>query len=512
MAPKVSIQPDLPASSGPVAAPATNPVDWVELVLAESCAQFEEGYQLWLAGDFERAQLCLDQALWIPMTMEAELPDPRLRVFIEEVSAQIIALVDENPQPETNTQYDEAMLEKLLEGELFEFAFAEMEIEPTAPESESNPFPLTHNAVVDSFLNVFTGKKRQAIGDSLKRSQLYVPFIQAVMQEQGVPLELAYLPLIESGYKNNARSRASAIGMWQFMEGTATDFGLRVTWWEDQRLDPIHSTFAATRYLKQLHQEFGDWYLALCAYNAGPGRVRSAIRRGGTRDFWVLAKKKLLPRETMAYIPAFLAALHIAKAPQDFLFEVPDAEERVFEEVEIPFCLELSVLAKANRLSKETLFDLNPALVRRVVPPDQLPYLLRVPLGTAERVVASLSQIPEADRLQWTRYKVRRGDTFSAIAKRNGVSVSSLQQANPGISPKRLQIGQMLVLPIKGGAGPSIPLGLSEDFYTVRSGDTLSQIAQKVGVSVRQLQAWNPSIRPEKLRPGQRIRVRKSGS
>jgi membrane-bound lytic murein transglycosylase D len=465
-----------------------------------ACSLFEHGRQLWNQGLFEEGRHHLDDALFAVQEALLQSNSPVLIALWAELSQQTVALVDATQLPNQDPLYDEAALERLLEGELFEFNFSELVDGQAVEQEEFSQFPRVKNAVVDGFLRVFTGSKRAVIAAGLERSGRFLPQIRHIFLEQGLPAELAFLPLIESGFQVRARSKAGALGMWQFMEGTAGDFGLAVNWWEDQRLDPLLSTKAAASYLQMLHREFGDWYLALAAYNAGPGRIRSALRRSGLRDFWALARARALPRETMGYVPAFLAALSLCENPSLYGFDPPRFASLEFENIAVPYSVDLAVLARASGLARETLLDLNPSLLQKAVPPDRLPFTLRVPPGRGTEILATLAQIPEKDRIAFSRYRVREGDTFASIARSHRLPLSHLIQANPGVSPRRLRIGQILVLPVFGKRQNQVVADQPRQ-HRVRKGDTLSAIAQRYGVPLRRLQELNPQALT-KLLPG----------
>ena len=363
------------------------------------------------------------------------------------------------------------------------------------------------NTRTAAFIHNFTSRNAKSIRKSLERSSQYLPMIQNIFKEECLPEDLCYLPIIESGYRTHANSRAQAVGIWQFVKGTAKMMGLKVNWWIDERRDPEASTRAAARYLNDLYREFDDWYLTLAAYNSGPGRVNRAIRKGRTRNFWELARKGLLPRETKNYIPSFMAAVTIAKDPESFGFTNLEYQLPVDTvDVSIDFSIELKRLARQIGISKDVLVDLNPALRHRVTPGGFPPYHIHVPRGLKQQTVQALLDIPQEERVQWKRYKIRKGDTLGRISRKMGVSVSSLMTVNKIRNARRLKIGQMLIIPFGpdeqvlryAGSQPS-------ETVTIRSGDTLSSIAQNYRTSVASILQNNPGIKPTRLRPGQKI-------
>lgn len=490
---------------------------WPEAVVAESCRRFEAGMAALDLGQRREAYALLDEAVLLILEQDAAVRrmDPvqsHLHFLIATIHQANIddAAFIEIPEEDA----DGATLERLLAGSLTEDLIAHIDehttAEPQAPESD---FPMVHNAAVDRLIFEFTHDKAPMIAAALERSTAYVDRIRETFGDLGIPQDLCYLPLIESGFKTGARSRVRATGMWQFMTGTGRDFGLNITWWEDQRLDPFFSTEAAGRYLKFLYTSFDDWYLALAAYNAGPGRIRSAIRRGKTRDFWKLARRRLIPRETIGYIPAFLASIKIAKDPDNYgFFDLIYHPPAVFSEVEVDFCIDLEVLAEALGLESRVLADLNPALLRGITPGSGTPYRLRFPAGRDEEIRLALDRIPPEKRLKIRHYQVKKGDTLSTIARRFGTSLPALTSLNGIRNPRRLQIGQNLVIPL--GPAVATAAGLLPDaaqlnarqiHHRIRPGDTLYALAQRYQTSISSILQNNPTIDPMALRPGQTL-------
>lgn len=488
--------------------------DWVR---ESSCDSFEAGLGLLEGGEVALAFDAFDRALWLLLEHRASMPElePDYRFMIDRIHEMSRG---QSAAPEQRVAYDVATLERLLEGGL-----TEAEIEHIGEQNrvvdESNPFPIVINRAVERFIHVFSNERADVIQASLDRSVQYVPLFREILSEKGLPIELAYLPLIESGYKTHARSRASAVGMWQFMKGTGRDFGLRTDVWLDQRLDPVESANAAADYLSALYDMFGDWYLALAAYNAGPGRVRSAIRRGKSRDFWQLARKRLFPRETIGYIPAFLAALEITKKPAEFGFVIKPETAFEFDEIPIDYGVELDIAARYLGLSSDLMANLNPALIRGMTPLDGSTYRLKVPAGYGVSGAQRLAEIPENERVRALMYAVRRGDTLSRIAAKHGITQASLQSANRLRNPNRLSIGQELIIPLGGNVsdkwrgrayGGSLPQ--AEIKHRVRRGDTLSRLAHSYQTTVASIMALNPDIRPQSLQVGTRLRISQGSS
>ncbi len=388
--------------------------------------------------------------------------------------------------------------------------------EPTSLLPNSD-FPLELNPTVDRWLDVIVreGDYRKQIERGLSRCGAYLPMIRGKLAAAGLPEDLAYLPLIESSFSNTAYSRARARGMWQFMSSTGRQYGLAVGSLVDERCDPELSTDAAIAFLGDLYGTFGDWNLALAAYNSGPGNVRRAIRRSGSTDFWKL--QRYLPRETRNYVPAYMASVIVAKQPERFGFPTPVETTRKFDSITVSDALDMEFLATRLDLETETLRELNPA-IRRDLTPAAGRTTLRLPEGygsAAEEVLATTPKSEWAPRMMHT---VRKGDTLSGISSTYGSSVSAIRQAN-GIRGNLIHPGQNLVVPRFGTpvrqSGPSKPSRqrvASGGNYEVQRNDTLWDIARSFGTSVDSLCSANGLTPRSTIRPGQRLEIPSGGS
>lgn len=330
-------------------------------------------------------------------------------------------------------------------------AESELEVEPAARVRQSrHKIPIEINERVREWIYYFTVKDRDRFHRFLTRGQTYRPVIQKVLKKHNVPRELYYLAMIESGFSTHATSQASAVGIWQFIRSTGRLYGLRSDRYIDERRDPIRATEAAAKYLGNLHRMFDSWYLAMAGYNAGEGRIMSAIRRGNSRDFWELADRGLLPRETMNYIPKFLAAVIIGRDPAKFGFYdiTPD---RVYPETErliVRAHTRLRDVAQKLKLSHHELEALNPHVRKGVIPAHYGSYALWVPAGkavayrrTSKKVVATASHKRSVHYVK--RYRVRRGDTLESISERFGTSISALKKINR-LKRSRIYSGQSI--------------------------------------------------------------------
>jgi membrane-bound lytic murein transglycosylase D len=375
--------------------------------------------------------------------------------------------------------------------------------------------PIVINERVIAWIEYFSGAGR-------RHFTRYLPLMKAILREQGMPTDLVYIALIESGFNNHAHSRAAAVGPWQFISSTGRIYGLKQDGWIDERRDPVRSTYAASKLFRDLYNDYGDWYLAMVGYNAGPGRVNKAMEITGSRDFWVMADhKKALRAETRDYVPKFIAAMIMAKNPEKFGFRnlnYQDAWEHESAPVETQ--TDLSVVAKCAGVSEDKVFELNSHLVRGTTPPGNRNYKVRLPKGTSEKFLLAYAKIPEDERVQIVRHKVRRGDTMYKIARKYGVSVNALASANGLSRRSKLSRGRTLVVPVgsyakyakfDGGGGGSGNSKLIR--YKVRRGDTLSTIAAKYpGVTVSKLKHWNRMGKRTHIRTGQRLKIYTRGS
>ena len=289
-------------------------------------------------------------------------------------------------------------------------------------------FPIDLNDQVVTWVNIFSGRIKTKIETSLSRGSRYLPMIRQVFQEEGVPLDLAYLPLIESGYINGAKSYASAVGMWQFMRSTGRIFGLNGNAWVEERKDPVKSTRAAAKYLKQLYKISGDWYLALIGYNAGPLTTERAVTAMGTKNFWDLYRSRYLRTQTKNYVPEMCAAVLVGRHPERYGLNVQQQAPYAFETVEVDRMTSLTVMARYAGTDVDGIKDLNPELLRGSTPPGR--YTLRVPPGTSGAVNRAFAKIPAGQRLDFQAYRIKKGDTLAKVAARFKVSPEDLLSSN----------------------------------------------------------------------------------
>ena len=371
----------------------------------------------------------------------------------------------------------------------------------------------TRNDRVEYWIDFLKGRNYDKTRLWLEREGKYGEFIRLKLRERGMPEDLLYLTMIESGLSPNAYSRAHAAGLWQFISETGRRYGLEVSTYVDERRDPLAATDAALDYLGDLHERFGSWYLAAAGYNSGENRVERILRqrlngqKGSDHLFWRI--DEYLPRETRDYVPLMLAAAYIGKDPDAYGFSgVQHQDPLTFDVVDVPGGTPLSAVAKAASVDAEVVEDLNPHLLRGITPPGR-DWKVRVPVGTATLAASYLDKAVEEERAATAYHQVRRGETLSHIARRYGVSVEAVRAANGGLNPRRLQVGQSLRVPAGGGvvqvATASKAAQPSWTTYRVRRGDTLWDIARSHGVTVTQIRRWNGI--GSRIYPGQSLRL-----
>lgn len=394
--------------------------------------------------------------------------------------------------------------------------------------------PIAVNDAVKGWMEYFLGRGRGYYTRYLQRSTKYIPMMQRELTKNGLPKDLVYLSMIESGFTTGATSYASAAGLWQFMPGTGRQYGLRIDYWVDERRDPEKATQSAIQYLGYLAKMFdGDWWLAWASYNGGEGRVQRATQRYGTTDFWTLTTKDALHPETENYVPKLIAAAIIGKHPDRYGFvNLKYEAEWSFDRVTVPASTGIDVLARCAGLSEESFVELNPALRRWALPPDPEEQSVRIPAGRKAAFEDAFSKIPPEERVTYARHVVRRGESIASIAKAYGVSADTVARVNRLKSTKsRLSVGMELIIPTNkqaeaamasmdespqgaasvqssgssattssSGSSSSTTTGstaatpekkLVVKTHTVAKGETLSGIASKYGLTLTELKSLN---------------------
>ena len=532
------VRPAVPAPP-PVAAP----VDPVEALIATSQKHYDAGDRELKLGHLDQAKAEFDRAVDVLLQSPyGARTDARMREhfdrLIDRINAhEVTALAQGDGFSEK--KYEPASIDELLKIATFPRPQADAETTATVKDDLAHTvhdIDIPQNARVLSAVELLQGRLREYVQESLARGAKYLPMIQNVFRAEGLPLDLAFIPIIESGFKTNALSKASAKGPWQFMLPTAKDHGLKTDWFIDERSDFEKSTLAAAKHLKMLAKMFdGDWHLVLAAYNGGQGRVQRAMSRARADDFWSLTKTdRYLPKETREYVPLILGAMIIGRNPTQYGFELTVADNLTYEKVPVSRPIDLRRVAEWTGASVEEIQALNPELRRWTTPVRYADYELKVPAGTGEQFRSKLAHASadELNTLRW--HTVKRGETLAAVAKKRGVTRTELAAANNLRTNARLAAGQELIIPTKPATllatrterpAPAVSAsrpvtGLATmpeatrvsasakpSYYKVKRGDTLSSIARLFDTTVAKIKSWN-RLRTNAIQVGTRLVIR----
>jgi membrane-bound lytic murein transglycosylase D len=353
--------------------------------------------------------------------------------------------------------------------------------------------PLMMTDQVAGYINYFSTRGRGTLERALTRSGRYREMIERTLREEGVPQDLIYLAQAESGFHPYAVSRAGARGIWQFMGSRAKGYGLHRDWWVDDRQDPQKSTRAAARHLKDLYNQFGDWYLAMAAYNSGPGTVQSAVKRTGYADFWELYRRNVLPRETRNYVPIIVAVTIMAKNPSQYGLDsiVPDPA-MAFDTVKLDYPVDLRLAAECVDASPSDLQELNPGLLRMTTPKGH--FELHLPVGTSEKYQSAIASIPPDMRVWWRYRTVAQGETLMSLARTYHTTAKAIAGANQIETSADIEAGAKLVIPIapgKHGSGDVQTYAKRLTVYRVRKNDTVQTVSENLGIQPTVVRRWN---------------------
>jgi membrane-bound lytic murein transglycosylase D len=450
----------------------------------------------------------------------AELTRPNAPVL---AAAEAPALVSTVEMDEVKEQADAPVGELFTLDELKDRTDDTAELDLPDVDLLLSDIPLTLNSKVEYFLYYFQTSGKPSFSRWLSRSSRYLPMMKEILKREGMPEDLVYVAMIESGFQMHARSWANAVGPWQFISDTGRRYSLRIDQWVDERKDPVKATTAAALYLKELYGMFnGDWYLAAAGYNAGENKILRAISMYNTSDFWEISRGSYLKRETKEYVPKLLAAAIIAKDPARYGFSdiayLPAIE---FETVKIPSRTDLELVAKLSGTTYETIRELNPDLRHWCTPPNYPDYELKLPKGTRLQFELEYAKVPVekrfTEKVLYTNYLARKKDSLNSVARRFGTSPETLSELN-GLSKNARVAGKKLVVPVKQtvdfshegrNTQASVKKGNFAKYYTVKKGDTLDALAKRFNVSTRLLSAWNNLKVKVALKPGRRIIIAK---
>ncbi len=400
--------------------------------------------------------------------------------------------------------------------ELDHFRVAEQVPEAKAIQKieELEIIPTEINESVDKWIHYFQGRGRVHMERYLLRSTRYEALMKKVLRDNKLPEDLFYIALIESGFSSQAFSHASAVGYWQFIRGTGKRYKLKINQLVDERRDPVMSTQAAAEYFKDLYQMFNSWYLAMAAYNVGEGRVDKAVKKYKTKDFWVLSKnKRALPKETDNYVPKYIAAKLIAKNPDKYGFEGIDYMPPIeFDHVTVDQPVNLRLMAEKMNINYEDFKALNPKFKGEIAPlPDDKSLGLRIPPGSYELAVAAAKESSVdtvefvADQKEIQNYKIKKGDTFSNVARRYRTTVAYLRDINDFTRKKKLRVGQVIFVPDRTPLKEKRPELEAKKYHIVQKGENLASIAKKYEITVASIRNLNRLKSKGKLRSGSKI-------
>jgi membrane-bound lytic murein transglycosylase D len=420
----------------------------VEILIHEAEAHFQAGRRLYQEGDAEAARLCFDQAVDVLLAAPERLPgrahlEKKLEELVEAIHRMDVAGLgagDIAPEP----GFQKPPLEEIpqltfpVDSELRHKVLEQVR-------ATGSQLPLDVNEAVLAYIQYFaSGRGRKILVAGLERGGRYRPLIQRILDEEGLPPELIHYAQAESGFQPRAVSRKRATGMWQFVRWRGREYGLTQTPFVDERLDPEKSTRAAARHLRDLYEHFGDWYLAMAAYNCGPGVIERAVERTGYADFWELRRRNVLPKETANHVPVILAMTIVSKNAREYGLDGIQAAAPVqYDAVEITAPTHLPLIADLADCTVAEVRELNPALLKNLAPAG---YSLRVPKETGAVVSAALGSIAAERRTAWRAHRLGDGETLAAVAQRYHTPLSSLLAANRALAGEA-EPGDLLLIP-----------------------------------------------------------------
>jgi membrane-bound lytic murein transglycosylase D len=482
----------------PAAQPEVKPDPIVELISAAE-KEYAEGQQHFKAGEQEDAKQSFDNAFDLLMNSKLDVhSDPRLEQEYNKVLAGENSLELQAAQQQPASDTPDA--QKSEPAPIDEINEATPAVDPNVKAKAEAQVKATHSDLplmltdpVAGYINYFSNRGHGTLEHALERSGRYQEMIQRVFKEEGVPQDLIYLAQAESGFHPLAVSRVGARGMWQFMSFRGRSYGLTRNAWEDDRQDPEKSTRAAAHHLKDLYNEFGDWYLAMAAYNSGPGTVQQAVRRTGYADFWELYNRNVLPKETRNYVPIIVAMTIMAKNPAQYGLQDVNPEKPVaYDTLTIGYPVDLRLVAQCVDAPVATIQDLNPSLLRWSTPREGT-FDLHLPQGTVDQYQTAVAAIPNDMRVWWRFHKVEAGETLYSIARTYRTTSQAILKVNH-LEGSSLATDSNLVIPIAPGRQSLADVGSYArriTRYHVRRGDTVQSVAENFGVPSLMVRRWN---------------------
>src|SRR5579871_352253 len=491
-------EPVQPAAAVQPAPPLTPPAaDAVGELIDQAEQHYQAGLFNYHAGNTEQAKQDFDQALNSLLDSKLDVrSDDRLEKEFDRIVQGVNQVYPGGTSGDSETAQEQQKSEPAPIDETSGIAPTADASTKAKAEAEllktKSDLPLMMTDQVAGYITYFSTHGRGVFERALARSGRYREMMLPILKQEGVPQDLIYLAQAESGFHALAVSRVGARGIWQFMGSRARGYGLIHNMWVDDRQDPEKSTRAAARHLKELYNQFGDWYLAMAAYNSGPGTVQAAVKRTGYADFWELYQRNVLPKETRNYVPIILAVTIMAKNPAQYGFENVVMEHPPdYDTVTIDYPVDLRLVAQCIDSSSAELQDLNPSLLRLSTPREGK-YQLHLPAGTRDQYLAAISDIPPDMRLWWRYHTVRPGDTVASLAHVYHVTARSILETNH-LDSTQLDADAKLVIPIAPGKHPSDTATYARRItrYKVRKGDTIQTVAENFGVSPQMLRRWN---------------------
>ena len=484
-------------SSAPAKPKSEAKPDPVAELIAKVEKEYQSGLDQYNTGDKDAAKAHFDHAFNLLLESSADVrTDPRFQPEFDKVLNNVndleLATVQQS-DTEPQQQAEPAPIDEANE-------VTNYPVDPNLKAKATEEIKVTHSDLplmmtdqVAGYINYFSTRGRPTLEHGLTLSGRYRDLIENVLKEEGVPQDLIYLAQAESGFHPYAVSRVGARGIWQFMGSRAKGYGLHRDLWVDDRQDPEKSTRAAAHHLRDLYNQFGDWYLAMAAYNSGPGTVQSAVKRTGYADFWELYRRNVLPKETRNYVPIIVAVAIMTKNPSQYGLQniIPDPPMK-YDTVKINYPVDLRLVAECIDVTPSELQELNPALLRMTTPKGT--FDLHLPVGTADKYQAAIAGIPADMRLWWRYHTVDRGETLMSLSRTYHTPMKTIATANQLDPSDTVEAGAKLVIPIAPGrhnSGDSQTYARRLTIYRVRKNDTLESVSNNLGIAPTTIRRWN---------------------